>query len=373
MAEDSTAEYLDSRAAAQQRQNSLQADAGSDYDRSENALSEPSYPISLLNSTGLRAPANRPVQTALISEVQQAYGNRAVQRMFSGEGHGMAPGSGNLAVQRWQLSRQDRLPHGSGVAGIEVPSSEVQSEIKSDSVAQEQRGQEQAGASRAGGSPSAGAGLVIVSRRATSIPAPLVVVQRRGYKDLDINKFLEENPQNEDEERGEYLTRVTALFKRLFQYQDRGDLRYLRNKAWGATKHMKAYPSAMPRKLADNFNEHILGNMAGVGWHSESTHTNGQAGYSYANRQDLASSKGTYFASQVKIADTNKTGNNGRSTFFPPGMGIDEIRADALYVANTYPAVGQIRRGRGPSSGIMIDCLMNGERIDSAYPYKPGW
>jgi hypothetical protein len=116
----------------------------------------------------------------------------------------------------------------------------------------------------------------------------------------------------------------------------------------------------------------VLGNNAGVGWHSEAVNRNGDPGYSYANRHNLATTKGTYFADTVVIGGTAKAGNNARSSFFPAGMAIADIRREALYVANTYAQAGQIKRGRAPC-GIMIDCLIRLGVVESAYPFKPGW
>jgi len=198
-------------------------------------------------------------------------------------------------------------------------------------------------------------------------------LQCRGYNNLDITNFLAQNVQGGGESRHAYVSRITTLFKQTHQYQQRSDLDFLRDRAWGARNHLAPYP-AIVVQLDGTFNAHVQGNQAGVGWHTEMAHQNGQPGYSYANRQNLATTKGTYFADTVVIAGTNKAGNNGRSTFFPAAMSMADIRHDALYVANTYPQVGQIRRGRAPRSGIMIDCLIGGGgTVVSAYPYKPGW
>jgi hypothetical protein len=206
---------------------------------------------------------------------------------------------------------------------------------------------------------------------AVSIPTP--AVQCRGYNNLEINNFLGKNVQGGAESRHDYVKRITTLFKQTHQYQQRSDLDFLRDQAWGARNHLAPYP-AIVRQLHADFDDHVLGNDAGVGWHTERVNADGDPGYSYANPQHLATTKGTYYAGTLVIAGTAKAGNNGRSTFFPANMTIAAIRYEALYVANTYAQVGQIRRGRGPRSGIMIDCLIGGAgTVVSAYPYKPGW
>jgi len=204
-------------------------------------------------------------------------------------------------------------------------------------------------------------------------PSAGAIVQCRGYQDSEITKFLTTNAQEEDESRHDYVKRITGLFKRDFQYHDRGDLNFLRDRAWGARGHLLPYPTVIARPLHADFNDHVLGNDAGVGWHSERVNADGDAGYSYQNRANLATTKGTYFADTLVINGTAKAGNNGRSTFFPATMTIGDIRYDARYVANRNAQVGQICRGRGPSSGIMIDCLIAGGVVVSAYPFKPGW
>lgn len=198
-------------------------------------------------------------------------------------------------------------------------------------------------------------------------------LQCRGYANLEINNFLAQNAQGGAESRHAYVKRITTLFKQTHQYQDRTDIEFLRDRAWGARLHLAPYP-AIVMQLDATFDAHVRGDQPGVGWHTEMAHQDGQPNYSYANRANLATTKGTYYADTVVIAGTAKAGNNGRSTFYPPGMSMADIRYDALYVANTYAQVGQIRRGRAPRSGIMIDCLIGGGgTVVSAYPYKPGW
>lgn len=252
-----------------------------------------------------------------------------------------------------QRAGRVRNPFGGGVAVVQNPGLEAEAERMSLRVLQ-------GGAA----APAVPAGL-------GASPGTL---QCRGYQNLDINNFLTANPQNHGETRGAYVTRVTGLFKNTHQYHDRGDLDYMRDRAWGARAHLAPYPAVINVQLHAHFDAHVRGDQAGVGWHTELAHQNGQPGYSYANRAHLASSKGTYFADTVVIAGTAKAGNNGRSSFFNPNTTMADIRHDALYVANTYAQVGQIRRGRAPRTGIMIDCLIGGAgTVVSAYPYKPGW
>lgn len=199
------------------------------------------------------------------------------------------------------------------------------------------------------------------------------VVQRRQHGNLAIDGFLQQNAQAEDETRGDYVGRVTRLFKQQYPQRDKDDVDELRHRAWRARLPTQRHPVVIAVPLAAGFDNHIHGNQAGVGWHSESINQDGAGNWSYANRQDLATSKGTYFADTVVVNGVAKAGNNGRSTFFPAAMGIARIRTEAEYVANTYPQQGQIRRGRGRQSGIVIDCLINNNSVESAYPCKPGW
>ncbi len=251
-----------------------------------------------------------------------------------------------------QRSGRVRNPFGSGVAVVQDPGLEAEAERMSLRVLD-------------GGGAAAPGGL----HRLSAGPA----VQCRGYDDSAIRAFLGKQAQDDDETRGAYVKRITGLFKTQFQYHDRTDLNFMRDEAWGARGHLAPYPTHIVRPLHADFNAHVLGNQAGVGWHSESVNEDGDPGYSYANRQNLATTKGTYFADTVVINHTAKAGNNGRSTFFPANMTIGTIRYEATYVANRNAPAGQICRGRGPYTGIMIDCLLNGGQVVSAYPYKPGW
>lgn len=206
------------------------------------------------------------------------------------------------------------------------------------------------------------------------------IIQRRGYDDLQINQFAAANPQGVAETMPAYLTRITAAFKNEMNYGDRDDLRYLRKRI-GNHRSLLVSTYVQTNNLDAHFDAHILGNQAGVGWHSEAVRTDGMnlpgnhnppvVGWSYVNWGWIAQTKGTYWADNIVVNGTVKAGNNGVSSFYPAGMGIAQIRREALYVANTNAAVGQIIRGRGKETGIVIDCLMNGNTITSAYPFRP--
>src|SRR5262249_46098698 len=94
------------------------------------------------------------------------------------------------------------------------------------------------------------------------------IIQRRGYGDLEIRDYLTANPQGPTESRHGYVARVTASFRSTHQYSQRSDLQYLRDRAWAARAHLAAYPAVFTVQLAAAFNNHVLGNVAGVGWHS---------------------------------------------------------------------------------------------------------
>ena len=198
------------------------------------------------------------------------------------------------------------------------------------------------------------------------------VVQRRGYGNLEVDAFIQQNPQNDDETYSQYLARVTNAFKDGMQYWQRDDLKYLRKQLGGhRSLLLKGYPDN-GKTLDPGFDAHIQGNHAGAGWHTESVHADGDHGYAYVNQTSIAASKGTYAADNAVVAGVAKAGNNGRSTFYPDDMAMQEIRAEATYVANVHAGAqqGQLIVGRGKKTGIMIECLMNGNVITSAYPYE---
>lgn len=205
--------------------------------------------------------------------------------------------------------------------------------------------------------------------------APLVwtqskTIQGRYYGNTEITDFIGENAQGHGEAYPDYLTRLTNLFKTEMPYHHRDDVKYLR-KRLGGHRSLLVSSYVQTNNLDAHFNAHVLGNQAGVGWHSESAHQDGQAGYSYTNWGWIAQTKGTYWGDQIVVATVVKAGNNGVSSFFPANMSIQKIRREALYVANVFAnqQVGQLIRGRGKETGIMIECLMNGNTITSAYPY----
>ncbi len=198
------------------------------------------------------------------------------------------------------------------------------------------------------------------------------LIRRRYYGDIDINAFIDAHPRNPNEADTAYLARVTDAFQAENQYWQRDDVKFLRKRLSGhVTKLVKGTPNN-GRTLDAHFNAHVLGDQAGAGWHSESAHADGDVGYSYQNRANIATSKGTYAGDSARIAGVNKAGNNGRTTFFPASMTMQSIRDEATYVANVHhnEQVGQLIRGRGKQTGIMVECLMNGNVVTSAYPFE---
>ncbi|WP_300033459.1 hypothetical protein [uncultured Roseobacter sp.] len=206
---------------------------------------------------------------------------------------------------------------------------------------------------------------------AAGTPPP---IQRRQHTESGLKEFLATQEMEGTEDRGEYVRRITTEFKSAYPQHDRADVVLLRSLAWGPKvkgKGMKAYPEAPTKALAGSFDSHVKGEDAGVGWHTEAFHARNGGTYKYRDRGTLG--KGAYFASGVKIAGTDKTGNSGRSTFFPATMSLADIRYEAIYVANTFKKQGLVATGRGLKTGIVIDALINGDTVDSAYPHKEGW
>ena len=197
-------------------------------------------------------------------------------------------------------------------------------------------------------------------------------IQRRAHGDSVIRNFISANAKDDDETYQAYLARLTGLFKTAQPHHHRDDLKFLR-KTLGGHRSLLVSDYNQTKSLDAHFNAHVLGNQVGVGWHSESSHQNGQTGYSYTNWGWIAESKGTYWGDNIVVAGTAKAGNNGVSSFFPATMSIQRIRAEAMYVANVHAntQAGQLIIGRGNKSGILIECLMNGDTITSAYPHMP--
>jgi hypothetical protein len=207
-------------------------------------------------------------------------------------------------------------------------------------------------------------------------PPVVGVIQRRGYDNSVIDAFINKNRATfvrGGKDKSVDVNAITELFISTHQYKDREDLKYLRNKVNKHTTPLKSHPAALTYPLAANFSEHVLGDSAGVGWHTESKHANGDLNYSYVNWGWIAQTKGTYWATTLIIKGTAKTGNNGNGTFFPSTMSIDLIAEEAEYVANTYTPKGQLVIGRGRRTGIMIECILRLDKVESAYPFKPGW
>jgi|GEM_PF-5706366 len=195
----------------------------------------------------------------------------------------------------------------------------------------------------------------------------------RHYSDGIIKTYKDSLPPKPPTETYSiYLARMTEQFKRSHQFQLPGDLSYFRELLGNHGAGPVPMPGVLTKQLDLAFDAHVLGNQPGVGWHSESVHANGTPGYSYLNSRPPAPSKGTYRADTVRVANANKAGNNGVSAFFPATMTIATIREEALYVANVgAPTIAnnQTITGLGRRTGILIDCLMNGNTIVSAYPH----
>src|SRR5690606_37822175 len=100
------------------------------------------------------------------------------------------------------------------------------------------------------------------------------VIQSRFYDDGPINQYIQDTPQNHGEADAAYLTRITASFKRDRQYFHRDDLKYLRKQV-GHHRSLLVANYVQANNLDAHFDAHVLGNQAGVGWHSESVRTNG--------------------------------------------------------------------------------------------------
>src|SRR4051794_11536388 len=65
--------------------------------------------------------------------------------------------------------------------------------------------------------------------RAVALRVDRPMLQRlRRHPDSEINAWLEEQEQGDDELRSAYITRITELFKAEFPQRDREDLRYMR-------------------------------------------------------------------------------------------------------------------------------------------------
>ena len=203
------------------------------------------------------------------------------------------------------------------------------------------------------------------------------LIQRRAYGKNTIDGFLADHRRREHEEMGAYVGRVTRAFREHHAYAQRDDIAALRTGAWHVTAAMPPYPATLTFTLAHDFDDHVLGRVPGVGWHLESSHRNGdqdngnprKVTHSYTARTVLSSRKGTYRARDLVIGKVEKSGNGGVGTFFSATATIEEIRHDALYVANAYPRVGQLVIGRGQRTGVSIECILRNGKVESAYPH----
>lgn len=202
------------------------------------------------------------------------------------------------------------------------------------------------------------------------------IIQRRGYANSAIDDFINTNRAafvRGDGDNSVDVNAMTALFRSTHQYQDRDDLRYLRKQVNNHRSLLNSHPAVITRPLTAGFRAHVRGDTAGVGWHTELVNANGDPNYSYVNWGWISQSKGTYWATALVINGTAKVGNNGNGTFFPTNMSLALIEEEAEYVANSYPQAGQLVIGRGRKTGIMIECIIRLNQVESAYPYKPGW
>lgn len=233
-------------------------------------------------------------------------------------------------------------------------------------------------ADRAGVRAAAGLASYAAPAASNRIPdGPDRLIQRRAYGKNTIDVFLKDHVRQKDEEMGAYVGRVTRAFREHHAYAQRDDLAALRTGAWHVTEAMPPYPTTLIFDLAHDFNDHVLGKVAGVGWHLETTHRNGdqdngnprQVTHSYANRTVLSSRKGTYKAGSLKICRVDKNGNGGVGTFFSATTTIEQIRHDAVYVANAYRRTGQLVIGRGQRTGVLIECILRDGKVESVYPH----
>jgi hypothetical protein len=108
MAEDTRAEHDASPTRRHTEQHTPQI--GNDHDQQRSPVDETLYPASLLSDPSLQASYNQPVRSALMRQMQQTYGNHALQRWLADNDHNMAESNGERAVQRWEASRRVRTP-----------------------------------------------------------------------------------------------------------------------------------------------------------------------------------------------------------------------------------------------------------------------
>src|SRR5690348_13372141 len=106
MAEDTRAEHDASQTRRRTEQHT--PERGNDHDQPLSPVDEPLYPTSLLDDPSSQASYNRPVRIAIMQQMQQTYGNHAVQRWLANNNRNMNKGYGERAVQRWEASRRVR-------------------------------------------------------------------------------------------------------------------------------------------------------------------------------------------------------------------------------------------------------------------------
>src|SRR6478672_2469532 len=101
MPEDSGAQHEVSQSSQHGRHRTADADNSPNVPLSSSPDNEPLYPASLLNDLRLADRANESVRVALMRQVQQTYGNRALQRQLATHDQNAGNGYPERAIQSW--------------------------------------------------------------------------------------------------------------------------------------------------------------------------------------------------------------------------------------------------------------------------------
>src|SRR5687767_3186547 len=106
-----SAEREGSRARQHPEPRATHTSRGHDSEQTLSSFSGPLLPTSILGDPRTNASYNRPVHSAVMRQMQQTYGNRAVQRSLLGlrNGESVPRNHHDQVVQRWQASRQTRV------------------------------------------------------------------------------------------------------------------------------------------------------------------------------------------------------------------------------------------------------------------------
>jgi hypothetical protein len=199
--------------------------------------------------------------------------------------------------------------------------------------------------------------------RAVALRVDRPMLQRlRRHPDSEINAWLEEQEQGDDELRSAYITRITELFKAEFPQRDREDLRYMRRVL---QQHGVPQAPQAPLTFAAGFDAHLTGghfHNGGAGYHIYDANTMpaGVTGVVFGVAYDGGARQGT-----VQRAH----GGNVASTFFPAGWTTARVRREVLAGAphrrQLHGLVHLIPRGRNKFA-ICVN-ITNGEVV-SAFP-----